>query len=173
MGFSDVFGNKDEDGGSMFSTQKNDGCMPSLTYQQRMWGFGFCFIAGCLCSFMATLSWVPGRNSAMHDPAKFALPYSIGNIIALLSTGFLWGFKGQCEKMWKPVRRVATGIYLTFVVLTLVVCFTMKGVPNVGILIIVLVIVQGLALIWYCASYIPFGRTMIKSMCGKCCPMGA
>ena len=171
MGFSDVFGGQ-EGGGSMFSTQKNDGCMPSLTYQQRMWGFGFCFAAGSLCSFLAALSWIPGKNSALHDPTKFAIPYSLGNIVAILSTGFLWGFKGQCKKMWHPVRRIASGVYLLFLFATLIVSFTMKG-NGVFYIVIILVIIQALALIWYCASYIPFGRTMIKSICGKCCSLGA
>ena len=164
MGFSDLMGgNNNEGGGGGFFTHKEDGCMPNLTYQQRLWGFGACFIAGGILTFIGTLAWIPGsKHSAMKDPSAFAIPYSLGNIVAMLSTGFLWGFKSQCKNMWKPVRRIATGIYLLFLVLTLIVCFTLKS----GLLIAVLVIGQMIALFWYCASYIPFARTMIKN-CAK------
>jgi len=167
MGFDDLMGGNK--GGGGFFNNKDDGCMPSLTYNQRLWGFGICFCLGCACSFFATLSWLPGKHSAIKNPSNFAIPYSLGNIVAICSTGFLWGPKTQCKNMFKPIRRVATIVYLFFLALTLIVCFTMKNENGVGFLVIVLVIIQALALFWYCASYIPFARTMIINCAKGCC----
>ena len=168
MGFSDLMGGGNEGGGGFF-THKEDGCMPSLTYQQRLWGFGACFVAGGILTFIGTLAWIPGsKHNAFKDPGAFAIPYTLGNIVAMLSTGFLWGFKSQCKNMWKPVRRVATAVYLLFLVLTLIVCFTVKT-SAAGAIIVVLVIGQMIALFWYCASYIPFARTMIKNCAKSMC----
>ena len=139
--------------------------MPSLTYNQRLWGFGICFCLGCACSFFATLSWLPGKHSAINNPSNFAIPYSLGNIVAICSTGFLWGPKTQCKNMFKPIRRVATIVYLFFLALTLIVCFSMKNENGVGFLVIALVIIQALALFWYCAVT-SLARTMIIN-CAK------
>ena len=112
MGFDDLMGGNNNGGGGFFNN-KDDGCMPSLTYNQRLWGFGICFCAGCACSFFAALSWLPGKHSAINNPANFAIPYSLGNIVAICSTGFLWGPKTH-KNMFKPIRRVATCVYLFF-----------------------------------------------------------
>ena len=153
MGFDDLMGGNN--GGGGFFNNKDDGCMPSLTYNQRLWGFGICFCLGCACSFFATLSWLPGKHSAIKNPSNFAIPYSLGNIVAICSTGFLWGPKTQCKNMFKPIRRVATIVYLFFLALTLIVCFSMKNEKGVGFLVIALVIIQALALFWYCAVISP------------------
>ncbi|CAI2167769.1 15_t:CDS:2 [Funneliformis geosporum] len=60
----------------------------------------------------------------------FAILYTIGNIISLMSTGFLVGFKKQIKTMFAPVRWFASLIFLGTLVLTLVVAFTLtKLVP--------------------------------------------
>jgi hypothetical protein len=68
----------------LFSS-KDDGCMPSLSMTQRMYGFGGCFLIGGLMSLLSSFSLMHG------DIPQFALLYSLGNVIALLSTGFgMW-----------------------------------------------------------------------------------
>ena len=51
---------------------------------------------------------------------KFALLYSIGNILSLGSTGFLTGFARQAKNMFKATRLVATVMYLGCLIMTIV-----------------------------------------------------
>ena len=71
----------DTDMNGLFSS-KDDGCMPSLSMTQRMYGFGGCFVLGGLMSLLSSFSLMHG------DIPQFAMLYSLGNVIALLSTGF-------------------------------------------------------------------------------------
>ena len=64
--------------------------------------------------------------------------------------------------MFHESRRYTSIVYLTTLVLSLIFCFVpMDHNLRLGIL-IVLVIVQFLALTWYCISYIPFARRVVK-----------
>jgi hypothetical protein len=56
-----------------------------LTFQQRLMGFVACFSIGMLLSFIATFQLYQGNFTG------FASLYTIGNIVALFSTGFLVG----------------------------------------------------------------------------------
>jgi hypothetical protein len=60
----------------------------------------------------------------------FAVLYAIGNVVALMSTGFLMGPKKQCRVMWKPTRFWTTGFYLTMLIVVFSVAvakFEMQG----------------------------------------------
>lgn len=71
---------------------------------------------------------------------------------------FLWGPKRQWKNMSKARRRWATAIYFTMMILTLTLAFMKAPVP----LILVCIFFQWCALVWYIASYIPFGQKIIK-----------
>jgi len=147
-GFTDEFSN--------LSNQACEAC--TLTRTQRMYGFGFCFAIGwilTLCSAFAITS------IATH-PTRFAVLYCMGNVIALISTCFLFGPWSQIKNMFKPVRAIATIIYLGAIALTLYVAIAVQQPGPV----IICMIVQLLAMIWYCASYIPFGRQVITKCVG-------
>merc|ERR1712164_148010 len=92
----------------------------------------------------------------------FAMLYVMGNIIALCATGFLVGPKKQCKTMFKETRRVACIVYMIMLVVVFVVAVT-KG-ELVG-LVLLLLIIQACAAVWYSASYIPYGRKMIINCC--------
>lgn len=62
--------------------------MPSLSFNERLIGFGVCVVLGY---FVQILSF-----GAILNPTKFAISYTIGNILSLCGTGFLMGFKSQC-----------------------------------------------------------------------------
>lgn len=66
--------------------------------------------------------------------------------------------------MFKESRIIASSIFLGALVLTLLSCFFLR----VRILILSFLILQMGAYIWYMASYIPFGRKMIKTCLGNC-----
>jgi len=145
------------DQGTMDETSPFDNFF-KLTRTQRLYGFGICFVLGFVISLLSTLLLFTSELTG------FAILYSIGNIVSLLSTGFLVGFKKQIKTMFAPVRWLASAIYLGTLVLTLVVAFTLK----IPVLCLILCIIQWLALFWYCASYVPYGRTIIKKVFGNC-----
>ncbi|KAL3899801.1 MAG: hypothetical protein SGCHY_001793 [Lobulomycetales sp.] len=132
-------------------------CGLKLSRKQRFIGFGCCFFGGILLSFLSTLLLTTGMLTA------FAVLYTVGNLVSLAGTGFLVGFSTQLKKMFDPVRLIATLIFIGSMIATLIVAFTLD---NGQILVLILCLVQFIALFWYSASYIPFGRDMIKRACG-------
>ena len=146
---------------ALFQT-KDDGCMPSLSWNQRWYGFCGCFCIGALMSLLSSFSLVKG------DVVSFAIFYTLGNCIAIASTGFVWGPKKQCKKMFHKSRAIATTVYLVCIVATLIVACAPLGMENgakIGVCIF-LIVVQFAALCWYCLSYIPYARTMVKNCVG-------
>ena len=138
------------------------GCCKSLTRQQRLWGFLFCFTVGYLISFASTLALLGGSR----DGARFALLYSLGNLVSLFGSGFLVGPSRQLKLMMKPVRRYSALAYVTLILVVLLLGILA---PHQTVLILLLAFLQCLSAIWYTASYIPFGRKMIESICSTIC----
>lgn len=162
-----------------------DGIFPSLTLKQRIIGFASCFTIGMLLSFMSTLS--------ILDPVRFSIMYTLGNVIALFSTAFLFGPCRQLKNMFARTRIIATFIYLAALVGTLVVAIKVRhptappsrASPHsttslrlpasqtesvIGVL--CMIAVQFLALVWYTISYIPYARDLVWRMLGNCCKGG-
>jgi len=71
------------------------------------------------------------------------------------------GPMNQLKKMFDPTRLIATIVFIASVVMTLVSALVIK----VGVLVLIFIIIQFLALAWYTISYIPFARDAIKSCC--------
>ena len=163
----------------MVGMGENDSLCPSLSYTQRMYGFAGCFVAGWLVSFLSSISLWQGNFKT------FGIFYTFGNIIALCSTGFLIGPKKQCKNMCKPIRRVATAMFLGSLLAVIITASSWPEYtaedhaanpehkvghekPGGGMVILLEIIVQFCAAIWYTASYIPFGRKMLKNCCASC-----
>ena len=71
--------------------------------------------------------------------------------------------------MFDKTRIIPTIAFLASLILTLILVFTYdKEEGWKKILIIILIVVQYVAYVWYCISYIPFGEKMLAS-CFKCC----
>ncbi|KAG0274416.1 hypothetical protein BGZ95_009805 [Linnemannia exigua] len=130
----------------------------TLNRTQRLYGFGICFVVGFLISILSTLALATGLT------ATFAVFFTLGNIVSLLSTTFLIGPGKQIKTMFAPVRMVASIVFLAMMAATLVVAFT----TGLYLLCLVLCIIQFLALFWYSASYVPYGRAAIKKVVGGC-----
>ncbi|KAF9165080.1 hypothetical protein DFQ26_000628 [Actinomortierella ambigua] len=130
----------------------------SLSRTERLYGFAICFIVGFLMSILSTISLATGMIGI------FATFFTLGNVISLLSTAFLIGPMRQVKTMFAPVRMIASIVYIVVMILTLIVAFTLES----FILCLILCIVQFLALFWYSASYIPYGRAAIKKIVGGC-----
>ena len=124
-----------------------------LTYSQRFTLFLICFALGTLLSFMSTMN-VP---IIAIQPSKFAIPFSLGNILSLVSLSFLIGLQKQCKSLFHPDRAIATTVFIFSILTTMWASFMVHS----TILTLVSVVVQYLAYIWYCASYIPYGRSFL------------
>jgi len=127
-----------------------------LTRTQRLYGFVGCLIIGFLLSILGSALLFVGQLGS------FAVLYAMGTLISLIGTGFLIGFFQQIKLMFKPVRVVATIVFLASIGLVFVGAFVLKN----DLLCIIFVIVEYLAYTWYTLSYIPYARTGILKMIG-------
>ena len=136
------------------ANKKNDSCFPSLSFKTRLYGFIGCFLAGLFLDIMSFLTTLLGQRNA----TKFAVIYTLGNIIALTGTTFLVGPKQQFKNMTNKTRIGATIIYMSALIGTLVVALL----KPIKIVILLLILTQFLALTWYSLSFIPYARTLVK-----------
>ncbi|CAH0478269.1 unnamed protein product [Peronospora belbahrii] len=135
---------------------------PNLTKKQRMTGFGSCFVLGFFINFGSTFALILGADNG----TKFGITYTVGNIISLCSSGFLVGPQQQLKLMLKPVRRIATLLYLVMIIVVMIVALVT---PQFGLIVLFLVLIQCIAAIWYSASYIPYGRKILASIAKNVC----
>jgi len=137
------------------ANKKNDSCFPSLSFKTRLYGFLGCFLAGLFLDIMSFLTTLLGQKNA----AKFAIIYTLGNILALTGTTFLVGPKQQFKNMTNKTRIGTSIVYISALIGTLVAALIK---PPIKPLILVLILVQFLALTWYSLSFIPYARTLVK-----------
>ncbi|KZT26481.1 SFT2-domain-containing protein [Neolentinus lepideus HHB14362 ss-1] len=128
----------------------------SLTRQQRLYGFVGCLVTGFILSIIGSALLFLGALGS------FALLYALGTVISLVGTGFLMGFFKQLKVMFKPVRIVATIVFLGSIVLVFVGAFVLRS----DLLCIIFVIIEYLAYTWYTLSYIPYARTGALKLIG-------
>jgi len=127
----------------------------SLTIKQRAIGWVICTALGIVFSFLGFLFFL--------QPSTFALFYTFGNIIMLASTAFIVGPMRQLKNMFKPTRFICCVVFIGSMILTLVGVF--KG--WIFIVIIIFVLLQFASLLYYCFSYIPYGRQCLRGICGS------
>mmetsp|Transcript_29293 Transcript_29293/g.59922 ORF Transcript_29293/g.59922 Transcript_29293/m.59922 type:complete len:246 (+) Transcript_29293:125-862(+) len=144
-------------GASDDASQELKGICPGLTYKERLIGALSCAALGLVIDIFATMALLLGKA---HIP-DFALLYTLGNLTAICGSAFVVGPCRQAKLMCKPVRRIACTIYLGAMVGTIIVAIVY---PNI-LLIFLMMFVQYCALIWYGASFIPYGRTCIIKGC--------
>ena len=128
----------------------------TCSYETRIKGFGICFVLGWFITFMSTIAIV----SIVTNPAKFAVLYTFGNLISLASTCFLFGPCSQIKSMLKHKRIFATILYFSAMIMTLVLAFKVrKALP-----VLLSMLLQFIAMIWYSLSYIPYARTLVTNL---------
>lgn len=123
-----------------------------------MYGFVICLTTGILLSLSSMFSFA---KLILGFPRDFAIKYTLGNVLAICSTGFLIGPGRQARNMASSSRWIAALVYLAAMVMTLVSAFKIQ----IGLVTVACIVVQFCAMVWYCMSYIPFGRQMLA----KCC----
>ncbi|KZO99328.1 SFT2-domain-containing protein [Calocera viscosa TUFC12733] len=127
-----------------------------LTRIQRFYCFGACMAIGFVLSLLGSILLILGQTWT------FALLYTVGIVVTLVGTGFLIGFFRQLKMMFAMVRIVATIIFLASIVLVFIAAFVIGS----QVMAIILVIVEYLAYTWYCLSYIPYARQLVKNAIG-------
>ena len=166
-------------------TEESESCFPSLTYKERLIGFFVCFALGILSLILLKSHYLKGIVIefisfgsfilvAAGKPAKFAICYSFGNVLTLFGffvffmrftnflfinrTGFLVGFSKQFQNMIDKTRLFSSLVFLGALIMTLVSALWIES----GWLVLIFLIIQFLAYVWYVASYIPFARDLLK-----------
>ncbi|EGG21491.1 hypothetical protein DFA_01377 [Cavenderia fasciculata] len=124
-------------------------------WDDRIIGFGICAGLGLFFSFLGFLF--------LTSPSSFAFLYTVGNISMLCATGFIVGPTKQIKNMAQPTRAICAVVFVLSMVLTLVAVFQDWSV----IFIIILIIFQFCALLYYTFSYIPYGRECLRGICGS------
>jgi Got1/Sft2-like family len=119
------------------------------------------------------LGYIIGGLSILQvfNPVKFAISFTLGNILSLTGykiyhldrTGFLIGFKKQCENMVDKERRITTIVFFSAMIMVFVSCYALHS----KLLVLIFLIVEICAYIWYAASYIPFAQNCIKGCLNK------
>ena len=72
----------------------------TLSYKKRLVGFAITLATGIFFTSLSTLL----LPLIVLKPHKFAVAYSLGNLLMMLSTVFLVGPKKQCQSMWTGHR---------------------------------------------------------------------
>ena len=141
------------------SEQLMGGLCPQLTFRQRLFGFALCFCVGVTLSVTSLFSF---SQLLLGHPTPFAIKYSVGNALSLVSMCFLVGPRRQLRNMTSSTRWIAALIYVVAMALTFVSCFVFKA-KGGALIVLICIIVQFCAMAWYALSYIPFGRKLFKS----------
>ncbi|KAK0210360.1 Got1/Sft2-like family-domain-containing protein [Desarmillaria ectypa] len=127
-----------------------------LSRTTRLYGFIGCLVVGFVLSLLGSILLFIGQLGI------FAVLYVMGTIVSLVGTGFLIGFFKQLKLMFKPVRVVATFVFLGSIVLVFIAAFVL----NNDILCLIFVIIEYLAYTWYTLSYIPYARAAVTKAVG-------
>ena len=135
----------------------NTSLCPDLDLKTRIIGFIISFVIGI---FMMISSISQLFTLALGGQRWFAIWYTCGNCVCLSSTFFLMGPKKQCELMMKPARKFTSIVLFGSMITCLFMAFS--GISK--IIIMIAIIIQFLALLWYVLSYIPGAQ----SLCSSC-----
>ncbi|KAI9161230.1 hypothetical protein LWI28_015605 [Acer negundo] len=146
----------DEEREESFLEEESDG-LCSLSYTQRMYAFAACLVGGLACMFLSMIVFI--------KPIKFAILFTIGNLLAVGSTAFLIGPAQQINMMFDSARIYATAVYLGCVVIALISALLIHS----KVLTLIAIICEICALIWYSLSYIPFARRIVSDLMVRFC----
>ncbi|PBK77687.1 SFT2-domain-containing protein [Armillaria solidipes] len=127
-----------------------------LSRTTRLYGFIGCLVVGFVLSLLGSILLFIGQLGI------FAVLYVMGTIVSLVGTGFLIGFLKQLKLMFKPVRVIATFVFLASIVLVFIAAFVLDN----DILCLIFVIIEYLAYTWYTLSYIPYARAAVTKAVG-------
>lgn len=126
----------------------------TLSYWDRLLIFGICLVASCVC-FLLCFFIFP---VLALKPRKFALLWSLGSLLFILSFGVLQGPLNYLYHLISPHRLPFTCAYFGAIIATLVFALSLKS----TLLTIPACLVQVVAALWYAISYFPMGTQSLK-----------
>ena len=147
----------------------NRSLCPSLSLKTRVYGWLTCFVLGYIIS-LASCGMIV---RVATNPIKFAVLYTLGTIVALASSCFLWGPMAQIKSMFDKKRWLTSTVFVGSIIgVILCAVFNSKaaeqGFTKMWVIILALVLVQFCAYFWLCISYIPYGQKIFCKCCKKC-----
>lgn len=129
--------------------------MLSLSYRERLYGFGACVAVGALFAVLAYVS------ASLLRARPCVVFLSVSTLFLLGSTCFLLGPVAQLKRMFHPSRLLAMLALLVSLGLAIYSGYRNKPFPC-----IVFGVCELLAFVWYALSYIPYARSLILSYFG-------
>ncbi|KAL5727007.1 hypothetical protein ACHQM5_000243 [Ranunculus cassubicifolius] len=148
-------GGRDDNEENLLIDESEDLC--SLTPLQRIYAFGASMGVGLIFMLLSLIVLV--------KPIKFAVLFTLGNILAVGSTAFLLGPERQARMMFDSVRLYATAIYIGSAIIALICALLIHS----KLLTFLAIVVEICALSWYSLSYIPFARRMVSQLFVRVC----
>lgn len=131
-----------------------------LTLNQRALGAVGCYVLSGLFAFAATVILFTG----VHHVRFYSLFYSLSNIATFSSLIFIMGQDRLQKRMLSRKRSVSGRAWMGSLALTVLVAFLW---PSHWFLVLLLLLAQFCSMIWYSASYIPFGRKFVHKYAAK------
>lgn len=125
-----------------------------LSRWDRMLIFALTF-GGSVCCYLICIFLFPVLSL---KPRKFALLWSLGSILFLISFGVLQGVKAYMLHLFLSTRIIFTVVFVTSIVMTLVSSVGLKS----TLLSIIFAVIQLLSAIWYAVSYFPLGKQTLN-----------
>lgn len=136
----------------------SDPGMFELSRWDRMLLFALTF-GGALSCWIICIFLFP---VLLLKPRKFAILWSLGLLLFLVSFGVLQGFVAYVTHLVLSTRLIFTVAFFTSIVMTLVSALSLK----LTILLIVFAAIQLLAALWYTVSYFPMGTQTLNLAAG-------
>lgn len=148
--------------GAQFQSELS--ALTTLTWQQRMMGFVMSLVVGVIMLFLA-FSFLP--MVFLGSPVKFAISYALSNLFLLGSSCFLVGPSKQLSQMFAGERFLPSTVYLASLVLLFYTAWQVRA----FFVVVPVLVVQFASLAWYIMSYVPFGQSAMRRICGFVLPM--
>lgn len=137
--------------------------LPQLSLKERLLGCVTCMLCGYLLGFG---SFMRLKDLVTGNPIPLVVNVTVGNILTLCGTCFLTGPQQQARRMFHESRKVASMLYLGCMAVT-VFLLMVPHFRTRGFWLFLLLIAQYAAITWYCLSYIPFARDIMKRFCRR------
>mmetsp|Transcript_16986 Transcript_16986/g.26371 ORF Transcript_16986/g.26371 Transcript_16986/m.26371 type:complete len:206 (+) Transcript_16986:120-737(+) len=137
--------------------------LPNLSLRERLLGCVTCMICGYL---LGLGSFVRMKDLVTGNPTPLVINVTLGNILSLSGTCFLSGPTSQLQRMFHKSRKMASIVYLATLGITMLLIMMPKH-RGKGLLLFLLLLAQYAAITWYCLTYIPFAREIVKRCCRR------
>jgi ABC-type multidrug transport system fused ATPase/permease subunit len=125
----------------------------TMSKTTRMYSFFICLGVGFLF-IMIAMAFLP---SILLTARLFAIFYTIGNFLLILSTFFLVGPMKQLSMMMQKDRLIPSLAFIGSLFLTMFAALVLKS----ALLVLPLLVVQAVSLAYYIISYVPFGQRIV------------